>query len=151
MTPQAFIAAISPPARQLATTTKIPASFCVAEAALESGWASSQLATQYFNLFGIKADPSWTGPTVTLPTGEYENGHDVTVEALWRVYPDWLASLQDHAQFLLTNERYKPAFAFADGRDFATAVQAAGYATDPDYAQKIIEIINAHGLQSLDA
>jgi flagellum-specific peptidoglycan hydrolase FlgJ len=145
--PQDFINAIAPAARTSAATTKIPASFTVAEAALESGWGA---AAPGMNLFGIKADPSWTGPVTIQRTREFLNGAWTMVQAKFRAYTTWLGSISDHAQFLLTNERYKPAFAFTDGRDFANAVQAAGYATDPDYAQKIIEIINAHGLQALD-
>jgi flagellar rod assembly protein/muramidase FlgJ len=150
MTPDAFIAAISPPARALAATSKIPASFTVAQAALESGWATSQLAQRYYNLFGVKADPSWTGLTVLLPTTEYVNGAPITVQAKWRVYPNWLASITDRAQFLLTNPRYQPAFAYTCGINFAQAVAAAGYATDPNYAAKIISIIRSHNLSALD-
>ncbi|WP_069267435.1 glycoside hydrolase family 73 protein [Paraburkholderia nodosa] len=150
MTPDDFIAAIAPPAQQLAASSNIPASFTVAQAALESGWATSQLATKYFNLFGVKADPSWTGQIVTLPTTEYVDDKPVTVQAKWRVYDSWLASLQDRAQFLIDNPRYAPAFAYSTGALFARAVAAAGYATDPHYAAKIISIINAHGLTQLD-
>jgi flagellum-specific peptidoglycan hydrolase FlgJ len=150
MTPQDFINAIAPAARALAASSKIPASFTVAQAANETGWGASELAQKYHNLFGVKADASWHGPTVFLPTKECINGKDVVVSAPWRVYPDWLSSLQDRTKFLLTNPRYKPAFACTDGRDFAVAVQKAGYATDPNYAQKIIAIIHDHNLTTLD-
>ncbi|PXW23423.1 glycoside hydrolase family 73 protein [Paraburkholderia caballeronis] len=150
MQPDDFIDAIAPAARELATTTKIPASFTIAQAALESGWAKSQLAQRYFNLFGVKADRSWTGPTVVLPTTEYENGKPVTVNATWRVYDSWLASIRDRAQFLLDNPRYAPAFAYTSGATFARAVAAAGYATDPNYAAKLISIIKTHNLSALD-
>lgn len=148
MTPDDFIAAIGPAARELAVTTKIPASFTTGQAALESAWGKAAIQN---NLFGIKADASWHGPTASRVTHEFVNGQRVTITAKFRAYPSWLASLQDHAAFLLTNPRYKPAFAHTDGPGFARAIAACGYATDPDYAQKIIEIINAHGLQSLDA
>jgi flagellar rod assembly protein/muramidase FlgJ len=150
MNPDDFIAAIAPAARELAASTKIPASFTVAQAALESGWAKSDLAREYFNLFGVKADGGWHGPKVTLPTTEYVNGRPITVQAAWRVYDSWLASIQDRAQFLLRNPRYQPAFAYTTGPLFAQAVAAAGYATDPQYAQKIVAIIKAHNLTSLD-
>ncbi|WP_257827897.1 glucosaminidase domain-containing protein [Burkholderia glumae] len=70
--------------------------------------------------------------------------------ARWRVYSDWLASLNDHAQFLIVNPRYAAAFAYTSGTTFATAVAAAGYATDPNYAAKIIAIIKSHNLSALD-
>ncbi|MBN3852024.1 mannosyl-glycoprotein endo-beta-N-acetylglucosamidase [Paraburkholderia sp. Ac-20340] len=151
MTPNAFIAAIAPAARALALTTKIPASFTTAQAALESGWATSQLAQRYFNLFGVKADSSWKGPVVVLPTYEFVAGQRITVPARWRVYADWLGSLKDHASFLIVNPRYAAAFSCTNGAAFAQAVAAAGYATDPTYASKIISIINAHSLTQLDA
>lgn len=151
MTPQDFINAVSPAAQASATQTNIPASFVVADAALESGWGASQLTQQAMNLFGVKADPSWTGPTYAIPTREFLNGSWTMVNAMFRKYSDWLGSINDHAAFLMDNQRYAPAFACTDGPSFATAVANAGYATDPQYAQKIISIINAHNLTSLDA
>ena len=151
MTPQDFIAAVGPAAQASAAQTSIPASFVVADGALESGWGSSGLTQNAKNLFGVKADPSWTGPTYSIPTREYLNGQWVMEQALFRSYSDWLGSIQDHASFLINNPRYAPAFQCADGPSFAQAVAAAGYATDPQYAQKIIEIINAHNLTTLDA
>lgn len=150
MTPNDFINALTPAAQASAAITKIPASFTIAEAALESGWGSSQLATEGYNLFGVKADPSWTGDVLTMNTREYLNDQWVMELAAWRKYPDWYGSISDHATFLLTNPRYSPAFQATNGIDFANAVAAAGYATDPDYATKIAEIINAHNLTALD-
>jgi len=147
MTPQDFIAAISPAAKTSALTTKIPASFTIAQAALESAWGAH---CPGFNLFGIKADPSWHGPVTSQVTHEVVNGQTIEITAKFRAYPNWLASLEDHAQFLLTNPRYQPAFAYTTGALFAHAIQAAGYATDPQYATKIIEIITAHNLGMLD-
>jgi flagellar protein FlgJ len=147
MTPQQFIVAIGPAARTCAATTRIPASFTVAEAALESGWGAYAPG---MNLFGIKADASWHGPVTTQTTHEVVNGQTLTIQAEFRAYSDWLGSISDHAQFLLTNPRYQSAFVHRDGPGFATAVAAAGYATDPLYASKIISIINVHGLGALD-
>lgn len=148
MTPQDFIKAIGPAARSSAAKTKIPASFTVAQAALESSWGAR---CPGFNLFGIKADPSWKGTTTSQVTHEVVSGKTIAITAKFRAYADWLGSITDHAKFLLTNPRYKPAFQHADGPGFATAVAAAGYATDPDYAAKIISIIKTYGLTSLDA
>lgn len=148
MTPKDFIAEVGPAARQSCSTTRIPASFTVAEAALESGWGAHAPG---MNLFGIKADASWHGPVTSQITHEVVNGKTVQIIAKFRAYTDWLGSIADHAQFLLGNERYKPAFACTDGKSFAMAVAAAGYATDPLYASKIISIIDAHDLSSLDA
>jgi len=149
MTPQQFIDALAPAARASAARTKIPASFTIATAALESGWGSSLLAREAMNLFGIKADPSWGGAFISLPTKEFLNGQWITTEAKWRTYASWLASITDHAQFL-QHDRYKDAFKTSDPIEFATAVRKAGYSTDPDYVSKIEKIIDAHDLRSLD-
>jgi len=150
MTPQEFVSAVGKAARQSMASTNIPASFVVADAALESGWGKSLLTVQGFNLFGVKADSSWKGATLTMQTREFLNGQWIMVPALWRKYPDWLASINDHAQFLLTNARYSGCFSHKDGIGFAQAVQSAGYATDPLYGEKIISIINQYKLSNLD-
>lgn len=151
MTPQEFIRAIAPAAQASASRTRIPASFTVAEAALESAWGESLLARNGRNLFGIKADRSWKGATLTMNTREYLRGKWVIVPALWRKYEDWQGSIDDHAAFLIQNKRYADAFRFASGEDFAYAVAKAGYATDPGYAMKIVSIIRKHSLETLEA
>ncbi|RKP50499.1 glycoside hydrolase family 73 protein [Trinickia fusca] len=150
MSPQDFIASLAPAARASAENTRIPASFVVAEGALESGWGTSRLAVEGFNLFGVKADASWHGPVLAMPTREYLGGQWVMVPANWRKYGDWLGSITDHASFLLENPRYQPAFACTSGAAFAEAIAKAGYATDPQYAAKIASIIGTHGLDALD-
>jgi flagellum-specific peptidoglycan hydrolase FlgJ len=104
------------------------------------------------NLFGVKADTRWMGETITLPTRECLRGVWCTVFAAFRKYPDWQASLQDHAEFLRSNRRYHLAFKpGATGEQFARAVAAAGYATDPAYADKLCSIIRRYKLADLDA
>lgn len=150
MTPKEFIAAIGPAAQESARKTGIPASFSIAEAALESGWGRSLLAQQARNLFGVKADSSWHGDILTMNTREYLHGQWVMVPAKWRKYPDWLGAIGDHAAFLMNNPRYHAAFQHHDGVSFAKAVAAAGYATDPDYADKLASIIRVHALTAFD-
>jgi len=147
MTPAAFIAAILPAAQASSLKTKIPAAFTVAEAALESGWGGSELVTTARNLFGVKADTSWRGSTVMLPTKEFFKGTWLVVKALWRAYATWQECIDDHAQFLLTNPRYASALAVCDDvTAFTHAIAAAGYATDPNYATKILAVIHCHNL-----
>ncbi|MEX3691898.1 glycoside hydrolase family 73 protein [Paraburkholderia sp. BR14263] len=147
MTPAQFIAAIAAAARTSMASTKIPASFTVAQAALESCWGAHAPG---FNLFGIKADPSWHGPVTIQTTHEVVSGRTIEIQAKFRAYSGWLGSIADHARFLTDNPRYRPAFGAASGVRFASAVAAAGYATDPLYAAKIAAVINAHNLESLD-
>jgi flagellar protein FlgJ len=151
MKPADFIAAIAPAARASMGKSHIPASLVIAQGALESSWGRSALAVDALNLFGVKADPSWKGDTIQMPTREFTNGRWVTVAAKWRKYPDWLACIDDHAAFLLYNQRYHPAFEHCDDAEaFTRAIAKAGYATDPTYADKIISIIRGHGLMKFD-
>lgn len=151
MTPQDFIAAIGKSAQESAQMSGIPASFTIAQAALESSWGKSQLAQQGFNLFGVKADKWWSGLTLCLPTTEYVGGKCVNTTANWRKYRSWLEAIDDHARFLRVNPRYKLAFTGKrTGSDFANQVALAGYATDPRYAEKISTIIRQHKLDKFD-
>ena len=150
MDAQAFIALIGPAAQASARTTGVPASFTVAQAVLESGWGESLLARQGRNLFGVKADPSWHGEVLTFTTREFLRGAWVMVPAGWRKYPDWQACIDDHAAFLRENRRYASCFACTTGAAFAQGVAQAGYATDPEYAAKLVSIIDQHQLARLD-
>ncbi len=150
MKPQDFIALIGPAAQASRLQTGIPASFVVAQAALESGWGESGLAKRAKSLFGIKADRSWTGQRITLNTREFLNKQWVVIPADWRAYPDWQTCLVDHGQFLCRNKRYAACFACTTGKAFAQAVAKAGYATDPRYADKLIAMIDKYQLEVLD-
>lgn len=150
MKPDDFIEMLELAARDSAEATGVPASFVVAQAALESGWGSSSLATKGRNLFGVKADKAWKGDILEINTREYLNGKWVFVSAKWRKYQNYLECLNDHAKFLLTNPRYQNAFKTTNGEEFAKAIAAAGYATDPDYAKKVCSVIHAHKLARLD-
>ncbi|MDN7879325.1 glycoside hydrolase family 73 protein [Burkholderia aenigmatica] len=147
-TPAGFIAAIAPAAQSCAKRTGVPASVTVAQAALESSWGKRAPG---MNLFGIKADAAWHGPVTSQVTHEVENGQTITITANFRAYSTWQGSIDDHAAFLTGNPRYRPAFAFKDGPSFARAIAAAGYATDLEYAEKLISIMNARGLCALDS
>ncbi len=150
MTPAEFIAAMSGPAQAAQEKTRVPASFTVAEAALESGWGHSRLATEAFNLFGVKADSLWGGDRISMDTREWSAAAGwIMVPAFWRKYQDFESCLEDHDDFL-SHPRYAHCFDAADGEEFARRVQAAGYATDPSYSDKLIQIMRAHNLLALD-
>jgi flagellum-specific peptidoglycan hydrolase FlgJ len=142
-----FVAAIAPAAQASMALTGIPASFVVADAALEVGWG---LHVPGMNLFGVKADASWTGSTIQKLTKEVIDGKTVVIPGRFRSYKSWEESINDHAKFLQTQPRYRPAFSHIDGEGFATAVAEAHYATDPNYAAKIIAIIRSCNLTQFD-
>lgn len=147
MPPSAFIGMLAGAAQACQRKTGIPASIILAQAALESGWGERALGN---NLFGIKADKSWTGPTVSFRTTEHLGGKNVSLTDRFRAYPSYADSMVDHGRFLLANPRYRDCFKEATGMGWATALQKAGYATDPDYAKKLQATIRARNLQFYD-
>lgn len=147
MTPAEFIDQMLPGARLCQRTSGIPASFTIAQAALETGWGARVRGN---NLFGIKADPAWQGPTVDVPTHEVVKGVRIAITDKFRAYPNWSASIQDRAGFFLQNPRYARCFAEKTGPGWARAVAAAGYATDPNYAATLIAVMNGRNLQQYD-
>lgn len=147
MTPAEFIEKILPGARTCQRTAGIPVSFTIAQAALESGWGSRVRGN---NLFGIKADASWTGPTVEFPTHEVVHGERVAVTDKFRAYNNWADCLVDRAKFFTRNPRYSKCFRETTGDGWARAVAAAGYATDLSYADTLIAIMRGRNLQQYD-
>ncbi len=150
MIPAEFIMRLSKPAMESQRKSGVPASIIIAQAALESGWGESGLAKAGNNLFGIKADSRWRGETITINTREFIRNQWVVVPAKWRKYASWQASIDDHAEFLKQNPRYKACFLCTTSPAFARALAQAGYATDPEYANKLIALMSKHQLQSLD-
>lgn len=150
MSPADFIAAIAPAAQACQRASGIPASFTIAQGALESSWGGSQLARTGFNLFGVKADASWKGAIVMMDTKEFEHGKPVIVPAKWRCYRTYGECLADRAEFFRKNKRYTKCFTETTGEAWCSAVAAAGYATDPDYAKKIIAVIRGRNLTQFD-
>lgn len=149
--PAQFISKILPFARASTEKTGIATSFIIAQAALEASWGNSKLARTANNLFGIKSSPTWKGQTITMVTTEYIAGVPKPTMASWRAYPDWGASIDDHSQFFFDNQRYKQSLTVKnDPVAFAKAIQSAGYATDPSYANKIIAIIESRKLLQFD-
>lgn len=127
--------------------TGIPATFMVAQAAHESGWGRHEIknadGSSSFNLFGIKAGKDWTGPTTTVTTTEVVNGQSRKVQAKFRAYGSYEESFKDYAKLMKDNPRYsKVVAAGSSAQGFANGLQRAGYATDPEYAKKLTNMIN---------
>jgi flagellar protein FlgJ len=147
MAPTAFLAMLVPAAQACQRATGIPASFSLAQAALESGWGSRCPGN---NLFGVKADRSWKGKTVDVPTHEVIKGVRVAITDKFRAYDSWGECMLDHAKFFQQNPRYAACFKEATGEGWARAVAAAGYATDPNYAQSLIAVMRGRNLAQYD-
>ena len=129
----------------------ILASLTIAQAILESGWGTSELAQNANALFGIKADSRWNGKAYSKETQEcYDGVNYTTVTALFRAYSSWDESITDHSAFLLTGNRYAAVIGEKDYKTACHAIKAAGYATAPDYAEKLIALIESYGLTAYD-
>lgn len=147
-----FIEAIAPEAQKMQKKYHVYASITMAQAILESDWGTSKLASDYHNLFGIKGTGS---NSKVLNTKEYVNGEWVTIKGRFRVYSSWAASIKDHTQLMLNgtaynNENYKAVVEAKSYQAAAKALQKAGYATDPDYAKKLINVIKTYHLYNYD-
>jgi len=126
------------------------ASLTVAQAILESGWGTSELATRANALFGIKADSRWNGRTYSKASTEWNGVRNVTVYASFRAYGSWEQSVADHSAFLNAGTRYAAVIGERDYRKACTAIHKAGYATAPDYADRLIKLIEMYDLTVYD-
>ena len=122
----------------------IPASITLAQGLLESGAGRSQLTRTSNNHFGIKCNNSWTGRR-TYHDDDQRND-------CFRVYDSAYDSYEDHSRFLSGNVRYSSLFRLkpTDYKGWAKGLKAAGYATSPVYAEKLIEIIQLYKLYQFD-
>ena len=150
-----FLSAIKQGAMDGAKEGVLP-SITAAQAILESGWGSSELAkAPNNNLFGIKDSEDWNGEIVTVPTQEYVNGDYIKINAAFRKYTSWNDSVVDHAKFFTSTEwrknNYRKVVNETDYRVAAQELKNAGYATDPSYPGKLIRLIEAYKLYEWDA
>ena len=123
---------------------KIPASITLAQGVLESGYGESTLAKKANNHFGIKCHKGWKGRSIRHDDDE-EN-------ECFRSYKNPLKSYRDHSLFLVDRNRYNSLFELKrkDYKGWANGLKAAGYATDPKYAEKLISLIERFNLTRFD-
>jgi peptidoglycan hydrolase FlgJ len=145
--PEQFIKSLWAYASKAAQTLGVDPEVLIAQSALETGWGKKILTDNRgqssHNLFGIKADVNWRGARVKTSTLEYENGIAVRNRAEFRAYDSFEASFEDYVEFLRGNPRYRAALMQAhDPSAYLEALQKAGYATDPHYADKIRSIMS---------
>lgn len=146
---QNFIDKILPGVKKGYSDYNILPSLTIAQAILESNSGKSQLAIKGNNLFGIKADSRWTGKKINFPTKEFIKGKEITVNAYFRAYGSFSDSVEDHTKFLLT-KRYEKVKTSKDYKEACTEIWKAGYATDPKYPGKLINIIEKYKLYKYD-
>jgi flagellar protein FlgJ len=142
----AFVQRMLPHAQEASARTGIPPHFMMGQAALETGWGKTEIrgadGENSYNLFGIKAGGGWKGRTVDIVTTEYVNGKPQKQVDTFRAYDSYADSFRDYANLLRANPRYQNVLAQGqDAARFAQGLQQAGYATDPNYAQKLASVI----------
>lgn len=147
-TARAFLEKMRPHAEAAAKAAGIPASYLLAQAALETGWGRHQPkaadGSTSHNLFGIKAGSAWQGTRTVAATTEYVAGRAVRALESFRSYASYGEAFQDFARLLRGNGRYAGALANTGNAEaYAQSLQQAGYATDPRYADKLTRIIDA--------
>ena len=121
--------------------------YAACEAALESAWGLSRLATAANNLFGQKQSHPPLGESLALPTKEYLHGAWVWVPAQWAKFPDWAACFAARMALLDRLAKAYPAYAAAiaakDGESFVRLVSKR-WSTDPDRGMKVLRIHEVH-------
>jgi flagellar protein FlgJ len=148
---QNFLSRMKEHAIAASNATGIPAKFLLGHAALESGWGKGEIRTAdgspSHNLFGIKAGRNWKGATVDVTTTEYVDGAPRKMVQTFRAYASYAQAFQDYASLLQNSPRYAAVLKQSDGAGFAQGLQRAGYATDPQYAEKLTRILNGASLR----
>jgi flagellar protein FlgJ len=134
-------------AAEVSRESGIPASFMIGQAGHETGWGRSEIrhadGSPSFNLFGIKATGNWKGKVAEITTTEYIDGEPRKVTAKFRAYDSYADSFRDYAQLISQSPRYGQVMEqLGSVQGFASGLQKAGYATDPQYAAKLSRAIN---------
>lgn len=144
--PKDFVSALIEPALKVQKNLGVPFEVVIAQAALETGWGQKIIKGQdgdsSNNLFNIKADSRWAGDKITKDTLEFEQGAMIKKSEPFRMYQSLSDSVDDYINFLSTSERYQDALQQSGNVEhFLQGLQKAGYATDPQYADKILSTL----------
>jgi flagellar protein FlgJ len=143
---QDFVDRMLPHAVQASKATGVPAQLMLGQAALESGWGKREIRMpdggNSFNLFGIKASGGWNGKVAEVMSTEYRNGIAYKQVERFRAYSSYTEAFQDHAKLIGSSPRYAEVMQQAGNpAGMAMAIQRAGYATDPNYADKLARVM----------
>ncbi len=148
-----FINQLSKHAQEIQKEHQILTSVTLAQAILESNWGESELASQANNLFGVKGRAGQ--PVVNMTTKEFSDGQWIEIQANFRKYANWNESLDDHANLFLngtswSKTKYHGVLSAKTYQAAAEEIMKAGYATDPDYASKLVSIVEKYDLHLYD-
>lgn len=149
-----FIASAVPPAQASQREFRVPASVTIAQAILESGWGKSGLALNDRNYFGMKC----FGLPGSIAVGchdyrtlEWDGTKFVEIVDRFKVYQSVTDSFRDHGRLLATSSRYSAAFTYVNNANqFVAEVHKGGYATDPEYTNKLVRLMTLYNLHQYD-
>jgi flagellar protein FlgJ len=141
-----FVRSLEPLAQSAGSSLGVAPDTLIAQAALETGWGRNvpvdSSGRSSSNLFGVKAGQSWKGDSVQASTTEYDQGTPSTTQAAFRSYGDAAQGVGDYVSLLRTSPRYASALgAGSDVHAFASGLKRGGYATDPDYVNKLVATV----------
>lgn len=151
---EAFIKSIAPRIQILAGKNNLFASIILAQAILESGSGQSDMAVNYFNIFNITG--SYFGKSISFKTQEYAGDQAYLMEQSFRVYSNYDQSLEDYINLMLSGTTWNPNIYAGSwkthAKNYTEAAQALQgvFATDPEYAQKLIDLIQEYHLDFYD-
>jgi len=148
-----FVSQVLPTIEQAARQLGVSPVAMLAQAALETGWGQRMARTAdgapSLNLFGVKADAGWSGARATASTLEFRAGVATPQKATFRAYGSIQESVSDFANLLQSSPRYRSCVAAgADPQAYVAAIGGSGYATDPQYGNKLNEIMNSGKLRT---
>jgi len=151
-----FINQMLPYAQRAACVLGVDANLLLAQAALETGWGQAVIKNgqgeSSFNLFNIKADKSWQGKQAKSMTLEFDGGVARKEMAGFRSYDSYKDSFDDYVNFIKSNPRYSEALKkVGNAAQYIRELQQAGYATDPRYAEKVMNIYNSRAAEQVRA
>jgi len=141
-----FVRSMESMAQSAGSSLGVAPDTLIAQAALETGWGrnvpTDASGRSSSNLFGVKASDSWHGASVAATTTEYQQGAPASTQAAFRSYDNTAQSVGDYVSLLRTSPRYASALgAGSDAHAFASGLQRGGYATDPDYVNKLVATV----------
>lgn len=154
-TPEQFVDALWPHGKRAGHSLGVDPRLLIAQAALETGWGRSVIHDEQgrssHNLFGIKADSRWPGARMEVSTLEYVDGVMIKTRAPFRAYTSIEESFDDYVSFVREQPRYQAAMRSVDNPErYVRELQKAGYATDPAYAEKILNVFRREELSHLN-
>ncbi|MCT4415428.1 amidase domain-containing protein [Lactococcus cremoris] len=151
---EAFIKSIADRVRILAGKNNLYASIILAQAILESGSGQSNMTQQYFNIFNITG--AYLGKSISFKTEEFSGNNPYYIEQSFRVYSNYDQALDDYINLMIKGTTWNSEIYAGAWKSHAKTYQEAAqalqgiFATDPEYAQKLIEIIEEYNLNFYD-